>query len=233
MFRIIVIVLALAVGALTPDRLLAEYCRPVMPDHASDATGFTFRARVAGVGAGDPPSLVTLNVQKVYANAGSKALRVGKSIQLYSNACDGFALLGFAVGDEILISSRSLTSNGPSTWNTAVWRVADGRLHLLVLDHSPSDAKVWYTNDRRIADAHTVREALALVAPGAGGFPETATDPASGRPEVPPLLVLVGLSALLLTVRRCRRAAPRSNDAEAFVSASSPPTTPVAESIHA
>lgn len=190
------------VGSLgVPEPVSAEFCRPVMPDHARDARGFTFRARITGIRLeGNDPSLtyVTMAIQKVYANHDSQRLRAGASIEVYSNPCDGFGLLGFEVNDEILMSTKHLEAGGgPGTWNTALWQVDGDRLRLAVLKGAEF-GKIWYTADRRIAKADTLREALALVAPSAIGMPNTATEGVmnSRVPAWPALLA--GLCALVL-----------------------------------
>jgi hypothetical protein len=63
------------------------------------------------------------------------------------------------------MSTAVLEGTGPSTWNSAIWRADGERLQLAVL-RSEID-RIWFTDDRRIEDADTVREALALVAPEA------------------------------------------------------------------
>lgn len=203
-------ILALGLLGATAATAQAEFCRPVMPDHARDARGFTFEARVVSIRKeGDSPPLtyISMAVSKVYANHGSDRLAKGRTIELYSNSCDGFGLLRLDEGDEVLMSTASLEADdGPSTWNTAVWRRDGGRLSLLVL-HGDGFEKVWFTSDRRIVGAHTTRQALALVAPAALGMPDTATEPIeSGPTPVPPVLV-AGLVGLLMAVKRFR---PRS-----------------------
>lgn len=86
----LVIGIALALGALaaTSAPTHAEFCRPVMPDNAQDARGYTFEARVVYIRKeGDSPSLayITMAVSKVYANRDSDRLLEGRTIELYSN----------------------------------------------------------------------------------------------------------------------------------------------------
>jgi hypothetical protein len=210
---ILFVALAFVGGLGGPEPVLAEYCRPVMPDHARDARGYTFRARITDIRMeGTDPSLtyVTMAIEKVYANRDSQRLRAGTSIEVYSNPCDGFALLGIEVNDEILMSTKYLEAgDGPGTWNTALWRVEGERLRLAVLKGGDF-GKVWYTADRRIANADTLREALALVAPSAIGIPDTATD-GTGESRAPAwLALLAGVCAFVLAAEalpgRYRRA---------------------------
>ncbi len=181
-------VLALVTGTLvvvgvmsaTAGPAKAEFCRPVMPEHASDATGYTFDAQVVAIRADLTSSGLThiaMAVSHVYANRDSARLAGGHPIDLTSNLCDGFGLLGFHQGDEILMSTAFLEAgDGPSTWNTAVWRRHGEELDLLVL-HGQGFDRVWFTNDRRILDAKATEQALALVAPGAIPAPGDDTDP--------------------------------------------------------
>jgi hypothetical protein len=201
--------LAVGVVGATAPPVQAEFCRPVMPDHARDAKGYTFEAEVASIrNEGDNPPLtyIAMAVSKVYANYDSERLAEGRTIELFSNPCDGFGLLGLDEGDEILMSTAYLeVGDGPATWNTAVWR-RDGRgLGLLVL-HGDGFEKVWYTSDRRIEGAKTTRQALALVAPAAIGTPATDTEPidAVPAPQLPVLFasLVAGLVGLLVAVRR-------------------------------
>jgi len=210
-------ILALVIGSLlavgmvgaTAAPVLAEFCRPVMPDQARDAKGYTFEAQIVSIrNEGDDPPLtyISMAVSKVYANRDSDRLAEGRTIELYSNPCDGFGLLGLDEGDEILMSTGYLEAgDGPATWNTAVWR-RDGRgLDLLVL-HGEGFEKVWYTSDRRIEGAKTTRQALALVAPAAIGMPWTDTEPidVAPAPRLPFLLasLVVGLAGFLVALMR-------------------------------
>lgn len=206
-FALILAALGLVGHLGSPGPVAAEYCRPVMPDHPLDASGYTFRATIAAVRAkGGSPRLtyITMAIDKVYADRDSGRLRAGATIEIYSNPCDGFGLLGLAVGDDIVMSTGALeAADGPATWNTALWRVTGNGLHLLVLNVPPFE-KAWYTADRRIAHADTLREVLALVAPTAVGVPNTATDP---RPDstVPALaLILAGAAAFVIAALRFR-----------------------------
>lgn len=174
------LILALSTTAvLAPAPAEAEFCRPVMPDHPADARGDTFEATVVDfyeTGTGPTYTYVVLDVLKVYA-AQSDRLRAGRRIDVYINGCDGIGLLGFGPGDRLLISTKALDEgDGPATWNSAVWRREEGTLDLLVVS-TPEVQKVWYTSDRRIEEATTLREALALVAPGTLGVPDSSTLP--------------------------------------------------------
>lgn len=184
-----------------PEPVLAEYCRPVMPDHARDARGYTFRASITGIRLeGTDPSLtyVTMAIEKVYANRDSQRLRAGTSIEVYSNPCDGFALLGLEVNDEILMSTKYLEDGeGPRTGTTALWHVDGDRLRLAVLNGEEFE-KIWFTADRRIANADTLREALALVAPEASGMPDTATDGIDESRAPAWSVILAGVCAFVL-----------------------------------
>jgi hypothetical protein len=176
---ILLLGLAVVGGLAVPEPVSAEYCRPVMPDHARDARGYTFRAKITGIRTEVKSftlTYVTMAIDKVYANRDYQGLRAGRSIEVYSNPCDGFALLGLEVNDQILMSTQYLEAgDGPGTWNTALWHVDGDRLRLAVLKGEEFD-KIWYTADRRIAKADTLREALALVAPSAIGMRDTATE---------------------------------------------------------
>ncbi len=79
-----------------------------MPDHARDARGYTFEGRVTAVRTeGDNPPLayITFSVATVYANRDSNRLEEERMIELYSNPCDGFGVLGLKAGDEALDQS--------------------------------------------------------------------------------------------------------------------------------
>lgn len=199
-------VFALGIVGATAPPAQAEFCRWAMPDHPSDAKGYTFEAQVVSIrseGAG--PTYIAMAVSSVYANRDSDRLARGRTIELGSNPCDGFGLLGLDEGDEVLMSTAFLEAgDGPGTWNTAVWRRDGRRLRLLVLD-GPGFGKVWSTSDRRIASADTTREALALVAPAAFGMPDTDTEPIDPvpAPGVPVTLagLVVGLVALVGVIR--------------------------------
>ena len=108
----------------------------------------------------------------------------------------------------MLIGAANLDGDGPATWNTAVCRVDDGRLRLL-LPHGQDYGKLWFTSDRRILYAETLREALALVAPEAMGIPDSATEPrpSTAIPIWP--LVVAGIGALVVAARRQHPAPPR------------------------
>ncbi len=195
---------ALAVGlvaAMAPPAQ-AEFCRPVMPDHASDAKGYTFEANIVSIrneGDDPPHTYIAMAVSKVYANRDSERLAEGRTVELYSNPCDGFGLLGLDEGDEILLSTAFLEAgDGAATWNTVVWRRDGQELDLLVLLGDGFE-KVWYTSDRRIAGAKTIRQALALVAPAAIGVPATDTEPIGAGPASPAPILLTSLVVGLLT----------------------------------
>jgi hypothetical protein len=208
--------LAFAGSLGIPAPASAEYCRPAMPDHARDARGYTFRASITGIRVeGDSPgeTYVTMAVKKVYANRDSERLRAGMSIDVYSNRCDGFGLLGLEVDDEVLISTKYLEAgDGPSTWNTALWQIEGDSLRLAILK-SGEFGRIWFTADRRIAKADTLREALALVAPEAVGMPDTATAGARNSEVASWPMLLVSASAFVLAALALRardRREPRS-----------------------
>ena len=194
-------VLAMGLVAVLVDPAHAEYCRPVMPLHARDVRGYTFEARVTAVRvepAESDVTYITMAVAKVHAKPTDRppdaAPLVHQTIELYSNPCDGFALFGLEVGSDILMSTYSLED--PVTTNTAVWRRDGMRLHLLDLRGTGVD-RFWVTSDRRIDEANTVPEALALVA-GAVAPPDTATGPVGSREA--PVLLLVGAGLIGLVV---------------------------------
>ena len=193
---------AVAASFGAPQPAAAESCRQVMPDQAADTRGYTFRATVTGVRVeGRDPGLhfVTLAIRQLYANRDSTLLASAGSIELSSNACDGFALVGLQPGDDILMSTAVLAGAGPSTWNAAIWRVDGERLQLAVL-RSEID-RVWFTDDRRIEDADTVREALELVAPEAlGAFDAMARQPVGDDGPTSTLVLAGAASAALATL---------------------------------
>ncbi len=198
-------------GPVSVGPVQAEYCRPVMPDHAADVRGLTFEAAITGVRLeGRAPTLtyVTMTVRRVYADSVGEDLQVGQEIEIYSNPCDGFGLLGVDVGDRVLMSTAYLLYEGygPATWNTALWRVNGANLDLAVL-RGKGFGKVWFTDDRRIAKADTVQEALALVAPAAAGMPDTSTDPGRQDKDQNLWLIAAGLGVLLLAA--CSIVIPR------------------------
>ena len=202
------LMVSVAAWGATPRSAFAEECQPVMPYSPDEASGYTFEARVSGIrteGTGAVHTYIAMDVSTVYANGGSDRLAKGKTIELYSNPCDGFGLLGLHVGDEILMSTAGLESKrGVVTRNTAVWIREAGALRLLVL-HLEGFGTHWLTSDRRIEGAHTTRQALALVGPSSGA-PDTSTVPRS----IPPananaaVLVLAALVGSLLAIARFR-----------------------------
>lgn len=177
----------------TPTVARAEYCRDTMPDHPDDASGFTFRAQVAGIRTEprqSPMTFITFDVTRVYANAGRPDLRPGRSIEVYSNACDG--MKGIAVGDDLLISTATLDE--PRTWNTVAWRfTSTGRLRHI-------GPVPWFTDDRRIARADTVFEALRLVAPSAAAALPTDAAEAGQRSDRVWPVALLGLWWIATTI---------------------------------
>lgn len=192
----------LTIAALaTAGSVLADHCAPEMPAHPREVRGFTFTARVVaieGVGTSVTPT-ITFAVDHVYAGAGRDGLEAGSDLAVVSNACSGIDLLGMNVSDQVLVSSGTLT-DGTSTYNTAIWRISGGRLRLLALP----GAKAWPTSDKRVQAADTLREALALVAPGVVAPPDTAA--ATTAPTIPygepPLLALgtIALASLLVSL---------------------------------
>lgn len=195
----VLIVAALA----TAGSLLADHCAPEMPAHPREVRGFTFTARVVaieGVGTSVTPT-IRFAVEQVYADAGGAGLEAGRELAVVVNACSGIDILEMNVGDDVLVSSSTLT-DGTSTFNSAVWRIREGRLRLLAL----RGTAVWPTNDRRLQAADTLREALALVAPGVIVPPDTAmaasaiaTPSAARRPALLSFATL-GLAALVVSV---------------------------------
>lgn len=189
----VALLLALAATmVVSPTPTNAEFCRPVMPDSARNVRGDTFEATVVDfyeTGTGPKYTYVVLDVVKVYATR-SDRLRAGRRIDVYINSCDGIGLLKFRPGDRLLISTSALDEgDGPATWNSAVWRREGGDLDLFVVS-TPEVQKVWYTSDRRIAGATTLREVLILVAPGALGLPDSATRQATPKGDPPSSLLL-------------------------------------------
>ena len=197
------IVLAVAIG--NPEPVAAEYCRPAMPDHPQDASGSTFQATVTRIRTeGHSPALtyITMTVGAVYADKDGDRLRAGASIELFSNPCDGFGFVRLEVGDRVLMSTAYLgAGDGPSTWNTAVWRIKGERLRLL-LPRGQGYEKLWFTSDRRILHADTLREALDLVAPNAIGIPDSATGPRQSPPIPIWPLAAAGIGALVAVATR-------------------------------
>ncbi len=204
----LVVVATLALGGAillaTPAR--AETCVNAMPMAARDVRGYTFEGEILSITPGpeiEPgmprDSDVSIAVSTVHANPTDRPqeapMRAGDVIDIPSDACDGFGSVGVKVGSRVLISTSSRFDT--STWNTAVWERQGSSIRLLVLI-GPDGTEVWLTRDRRLAEARTIRDALALVAPEAVGMPDTATDP--HRPTVagrPPGIALVAVSLAL------------------------------------
>ncbi len=192
----------LAVAALaTAGSVLADHCGATMPAHPLDTSGFTFTARVVrieGIDSSITPT-ITFAVERVYAGAGRTGLEAHRELAVVAGACGGIEILGMAVGDEVLVSSSTLT-DGSSTFNSAIWRISGERLLLLAL----RGAEAWPTSDRRLQAADTLREALTLVAPGVVLPPDTATAAtATPSPNGEPalhLVAIVGLASLLASV---------------------------------
>ncbi len=198
----------------TAGSVLADHCAPEMPAHPREVRGFTFTARVValeGVGTVVTPT-IRFAVDHVYAGAGVAGLERGRDLAVVTSACGGIEILGMSVGDQVLVSSNTLT-DGPSTVNSAVWKIAAGHLRLLTF----GEPGAWPTSDRRIQAADTLREALALVAPGVVVPPDTATAAATAPGPTPdgepPLLpfALVGSVSLLVSAawRRNRHTPPQ------------------------
>lgn len=193
------LVLAAMAGSATPAR--ADHCAPTMPAHPRDAGGFTFTARVVrieGVDTSTTPTM-TFAVEHVYSGAGGDGPEAGRDLAVVAGACGGIEILAMAVGDKVLLSSSTLT-DGPSTFNSAVWRISEGRLRLLAL----RGTDVWPTSDRRLLAADTLREALALVATGVvippdTGTAATATPSPNDEPSLLPFATS-GLASLLASV---------------------------------
>lgn len=111
---------------------MADHCAPEMPAHPREVRGFTFTARVVAIEGVDVivTPTITFAVERVFAGAGRDGLEAGRGLAVVVGACAGIEILGMAVGDELLVSSSTLT-DGPSTFNSAIWRIRDGRLRLL------------------------------------------------------------------------------------------------------
>ncbi len=146
-----------------------------MPDRASDATGSTFQARVTGIrleGSGPAQTYFTMSVTKVYASGASERLQAGRTIEVYSNPCDGFALVGIEEGDRILMS-------------------------LLILHNG----NAWRSSDHRIAQAQTIDAALALVVPGAPDTATASPKPAVDLSAFAFIASVVTVTLLILGAR--------------------------------
>lgn len=205
----LVVAATLAFGGATMSAIPAhaETCVNAMPSAATDVRGYAFEGEVLSITLGpeiEPgmPRLsdVRVAVSKVHANPTDRLredpIRAGDTIEIHSNACDGFASVGVVVGSKVLISTRNRES--ASTWDTAVWERQGSTLRLLVLLGPLGE--VWQTRDRRLADVRTLHEALALVAPEAVGMPDTSTKahrPSAGGPAV---AMVAGAVALALSV---------------------------------
>ena len=201
-------ILALGLVGAAAVPASAEFCRPAMPDHAADVRGATFDALVVSIEDETDLTWVTLAVSTVWADGDDARLRDGATIRLPSNACDGFGLLGFRAGNQILVSTAALHGgDGPATWNTAVWRRADEEISLLVLQGLEFD-RVWFTDDRRIAEARTTADALALVAPDALPVPHTAIKPDAAGTD--PTLAVIAVMVLAGSVGVLVRFRPRA-----------------------
>ncbi len=197
-----------ATAAVITIPVHAETCVHAMPAAARDVRGYTFEGTILSIRlgpiqeAGMPrTSDVKIAISRVHANPTDRPLEAplsgGQTIEVHSNACDGFASVGVETGSHVLISTQSRYS--ASTWNTAVWLAEGAKLRLLVLTDSHS-AQVWHTDDRRLRDAGTVSQALALVAPAAVGMPETATAPGPLANVGVPLPIVFGVVAFVLAL---------------------------------
>lgn len=199
-----VVVLAAMAGSATPAR--ADHCAATMPPHPRDARGFTFTARVVRIDGSDTSitPTITFAVEQVYAGGGGAGLEAGRDLAVVTSPCGGIEILGIAVEDVVLMSSSTLT-DGPSTYNSAIWRISGDRLRLFAL----SGADAWPTSDRRLQEADTLRKALFLVAPGVMLPPDTATaatataaganaNPNGENPLRP--FAMIGLASLLASV---------------------------------
>lgn len=212
---------AMCVAVADPQAVAAEFCVFRMPQKAVDVRGDTFLGDVTNIrvdGESPPIVYVTFAVDKVYARTEASPLAAGRTIEIYSNPCDGFATLDFDVGDRVLMSTAYLDrGDRPATWNTAMWIVTGEDLRLALPtgddyldDDGQVSPRIWTTDDRRIAAADTVREALRLVAPGA---PDTSTvavpvdDPVAGAP---PWLALLIASLAASVTFRSRRVGPKA-----------------------
>ncbi len=184
--RVILVALTLVIPLARPSPVAAELCWPVMPETPKAVRGNTFTATVIKVRTEGTSPLFTyfsLTINEVYAKRDSPRLRAGNVLEVLSNACDGFGLVGLEKGDKILMSTAYFDEgNTPSMWNTTVWKIDRGKVRLAV-PTGEDFTSIWLGKDRRIARADTLREALALVAPAAIGMPETATQAVSRGPS--------------------------------------------------
>jgi hypothetical protein len=184
-----------------------EICGRVQPTNLPSVQGFAWTGTVTGLG---PGTTIVFSVDHVYANTGGfeevgpvGPFEAGSPLSLGNTSCQ--PITGLVVGRRYLVSTRAVGTAGPTTGSTVIWRIRGSELsfhHMYRAEfHLPPE----------LAAAHTLPEALALVAPGAVIPPTDAAERSGPRPSdsVPwmPLVfgALVGL-ALMLKPRLLRRA---------------------------
>jgi hypothetical protein len=188
--------------AFAPSSANADQCRPHMPDRASDAQGYTFLGNVTAIAArtSDELGSFTFAVDRVFANANDPAtnpnqlvLRAGTPLILPSASCEG--IRGFRTGEQYLVSTSNLLE--PAGPDSVAWLVTGE--DLLLVRMYP------LLGDERLADAHTLAEALALVAPDAAVPPTATFEPQVADAPVDerlPIVILVAAAAVSAMLRR-------------------------------
>lgn len=166
----------------------AEVCPLAFPRRISDARGYTWIGTVTDVRQRKPGDIrltyYTFDVEHVYE--GGRVIRAGRPLTFYANACRGVEL---EKGTRYLYSTSDIEPAGTG-W-TLAWE----------LHGSDAELVRWYDSrveDPRLARAHTLKEALALMVPGA--LPPTdarATGVLESGSPVPRIPLFEGLLGLL------------------------------------
>ncbi|MBX3030953.1 MAG: hypothetical protein KF809_12395 [Chloroflexi bacterium] len=182
----------------------AEVCPLEFPRRLADARGYTWIGTVTEVKQRKPGqyrlTYYTFDVERVYQ--GGRPVRPGRPLTFYANTCRGVEL---EKGARYLYSTSLIEPAG--TGRTLAWK----------LHGSEADLIEWFDSDvtdPRLVRADTLREALALMVPGA--LPDTdatALTTGGSSDQAPVIQLSAGLLGLLAAgwvswsiARRRRRA---------------------------
>ncbi|MBX3030952.1 MAG: hypothetical protein KF809_12390 [Chloroflexi bacterium] len=180
---------------------MSESCAETLPRRVADARGYTWVGTVTDVRERKPGDFrltyYTFDVERVYAGGGR--ISADRSVTFYGEPCAPIVLEN---GARYLFSTSDIRVARP--WESVAWE----------LHGSDADLVMWYDSDvydPRLARADTLREALALMVPGAlpptDSVQQTLTDgdPASGIPPVGGLLALLAAGWVSWSLARRRR----------------------------
>lgn len=201
--------LAIASSFLSAPSVHAENpCVQFLPLDVQEVQGDTWIGDVTDVhhghANGSTTVRITFHVTEVLADGAGAPLGARSALTLSSGPCN--VLDGFAAGDRYLVSTAS--ADQPGSQNTAAWQLIGDDAAFVIMHPNRR-------YDPRLAAAHTVDAALALVAPGTQ-LPPTSTTLMAGPPPLTPitptwLVGVIGLSGLLSTLLWRRSGLRRQN----------------------